>query len=333
MKALVDYHHISLLRSIYILFRERLKYDLHVPHGWDWYFDGSVYSSYAEEVCRSYVAPEFNNDYFKDYLPDLGKASYEDFIKGDYDIVVCSLLENYVSWKALIQEYNLESKTKLVFQIGNNIPLWAQPTDFDNILSSSWPCFEKYDCKNKVFYHQEFDLNLFNQKLDCDRKKIINLQHFMQNEDIFYGLEKMMPDYTFKVHGAGGRDGYIPNGEKEMSDYIKNSGFLFHCKVVDEGYGHNIHNAFACGKPVIVDSSEMGVDWNGFIGNTASLMFEDGKTIIDINGKTLEQISNEIRNMVNNYEEISNYIVDKFNKVSNFDEEFVRIKSFLDNLV
>lgn len=334
MKVLADYHHLSLLRSIYILFKERFGFELDIPAGWDWYFEGSVYSSYAQEVCRSYCEPGFEDPYFRRYLPELGKGEYEKFKSGYYDIVVCTLLENYESWQALIKEFNLQRKTKLIFQIGNNIPLWAQPTKFENILSSSWPCYKQYDCKNKVFYHQEFDTNLFTQKLDCDRKKIINLQHFMQRAEIFHGLESILTDYTFKVHGAGGRDGYIPNGEKEMSDYIKDSGFLFHCKVVDEGYGHNIHNAFACGKPAIVDASEMGVDWDeGFIGNTASLMFEDGKTVIDIHGKSIQEIAAEIRRMTDNYEEVSNYIVKKFNEISNFDDEFLRIKSFLANLV
>lgn len=331
MNVLTDYHHISLLRSIYILFRERFQYNLEIPSGWDWYYDGSIYSSYAPEVGAYTIAPEFNNGYFKQYLPDLAPGSFEKFKNNHYDIVVCTLLENYVAWKTLIRHYNL--KAKVIFQIGNNIPLWAQPTQFENILSSSWPCYVQYNCKNKVFYHQEFDSKLFTQKLDCNRKSVGNLQHFMQMPDLFYGLEKRMTDYKFYANGAGNRDGIIPNGEHDMSNHVKNLGFLFHCKVVDEGYGHNVHNAFACGKPVIIDSSHMGVDWNGWIGNTASLMFEDGKTIIDVNGKTIDEVEREIRRMTDNYEEVSNYIVKKFQTICNFDEEFLAIKSFMANLV
>jgi hypothetical protein len=331
MKVLADYHHISLLRSIYILFKERLNYELDIPSGWDWYFDGSVYSNYSQEVGRYTITPELDNTYFKKYLPHIGLASYEKFKDNYYDVVVCTLLENYHSWQTLIKQYDL--RCKLIFQIGNNIPLWAQPTKFENILSSSWPCYVQYPCQNKVFYHQEFDTTKFRQELNCNRKSIANLQHFMQMPELFYGLEKDMPDYTFKAHGAGNRDGYIYNGEDEMAQFIRNLGFLFHCKIVDEGYGHNVHNAFACGKPVITDSTHMGVDWNGWIGNTASLMFEDGKTIIDVNGKSQKEIEFKIREMTENYEEVSNYIIKKFNTVSNFDEEFIAIKSFMANLV
>lgn len=331
MNVLADYHHISLLRSIYMLFRERLGHNLDIPFGWDWYYDGSVYSSYAPMVGTYTVIPEFNNAYFHKYLPDLKPGTYEKLKNNHYDIIVCTLLENYISWQTLIKQYNL--KAKLIFQIGNNIPLWAQPVKFENILSSSWPCYVQYPCKNKVFYHQEFDTTKFKQKLDCDRKSIGNLQHFMQMPELFFGLEKNMPDYKFYAHGAGNRDGFIPNGEDEMSQHITNLGFLFHCKIVDEGYGHNMHNAFACGKPVITDSSHMGVDWNGWIGNTASLMFEDGKTIIDVNGKTITEVEGMIRDMTENYDEISNYVVKKFNTISNFDDEFMSIKSFLANLI
>jgi hypothetical protein len=290
-----------------------------------------LYSSYAPEVGAYTIAPEFNNGYFKTYLPDLKPGTFEKFKNNHYDVVVCTLLENYESWKTLIRHYGL--KAKLVFQIGNNIPLWAQPSKFENILSSSWPCYVQYPCKNKVFYHQEFDTKLFRPKLDCNRKSIGNLQHFMQMPDLFYGLEKSMTDYKFYAHGAGNRDGMVPNGEQEMSEHVRNLGFLFHCKVVDEGYGHNVHNAFACGKPVITDSSHMGVDWNGWIGNTASLMFEDGKTIIDVNGKTIAEVEAEIRRMTENYEEVSNYIIQKFQSTCNFDDEFYAIKSFMSNLV
>lgn len=331
MNVLVDYHHISLLRSIYILFKERLKYNLDIPKGVDWYYEGSLYSSYSEKVGNSFINPITDSGYIKKYLPELNTASLEKFKSNYYDIVVCTLLENYISWKAMIKKYDL--KCKLIFQIGNNIPLWAQPYSFENVLSSSWPCFLKADCKNKIFYHQEFDTTKFTQNLNCNVKSIANMQHFMERKDLFFGLEQSMTDYKFYAHGAGNRDGSLPVADDVISNFIKNIGFIFHCKQVDEGYGHIIHNAFACGKPVITDSSYMRVNWNEYIGNTASLMFEDGKTIIDVHNKSEKEIESSIREITNNYTETSNYIFNKFKVVCNFDEEFDKIKIFLNNLI
>lgn len=331
MNVLVDYHHISLLRSIYILFKERFGFNLYVPKGWDWHYQGSLYSSYSAIVGNSFVNPITDAGYIKRYLPELNVSSFEKFKSDYYDIVVCTLLENYVSWKALIKQYNL--KCKLIFQIGNNIPLWAQPYTFENVLSSSWPCYLKADCKNKIFYHQEFDTKKFTQDLNCNKKSIANMQHYMQRSDLFYNLEKSMIDYKFYAHGAGNRDGSLPAAEDTISSFVKSIGFVFHCKQVDEGYGHNIHNAFACGKPVITDSSYMGVNWDTFIGNTASLMFEDRKTIIDIHNKSEQEIEKCIREITDNYTEVSNYIFNKFKTVCNFDEEFLNIKKFIENLV
>lgn len=331
MNVLVDYHHSSLLKSIYILFKERFGFNLEIPTGWDWYYQGSLYSSYSEKVGSSFVNPIVNSGYIKNYLPELKTASLEKFKSNYYDIVVCTLLENYISWKAMITQYDL--KCKLIFQIGNNIPLWAQPYSFENILSSSWPCFLKADCKNKVFYHQEFDTTKFTQNLNCNKKSIANMQHYMQRLDLFNTLEKEMNDYKFYAHGSGNRDGSMSVADDVISGFVKNIGFMFHCKQVDEGYGHNIHNAFACGKPVITDSSYMRVNWDGYIGNTASLMFEDGKTIIDVYNKNEKEIVNMIKQMTDNYEEVSNYTFKKFKEVCNFDKEFIEIKKFVENLI
>ena len=52
-----------------------------------------------------------------------------------------------------------------------------------------------------------------------------------------------------------------------------------------------------------------------------------------INTKEGEEIEFKIREMTENYEEVSNYVVKKFKQVSDFDLEFLMIKSFLANLV
>ena len=95
----------------------------------------------------------------------------------------------------------------------------------------------------------------------------------------------------------------------------------------------NIPNDFEFIELNVEDEKNKQFAYDNGIDKTPSLMFEDGKTIIDVNGKSQKEIEFKIREMTENYEEVSNYIIKKFNTVSNFDEEFIAIKSFMANLV
>lgn len=330
MNVIVDHHHGALLRSLYYLFNKRLNCKVFVPTGFDWLDKDGLYSGYphrdtANQMLNSWLYDEKYRDMF---LP----ITHEEFINSDIDIIVSSLYENHIFFKQMINKYN--KKTKLILQVGNNItPDLVKATDTKNLLSSAYPTYIHCNNIHKVFYRQEFNQDFFKPTDNCNIKSVANFKNIMEDEfQIILELEKKMPDWDFKCYGALNRDGNVHDIESEMSAAINKFGFIFHVKK-DDGYGHVIHNSFACGKPMIIDLKTSGVYWNGnFTRNTASFLYETDKTIIDVNDG-IDQIIYKLKYMADNYDMYKNNVIKKYNEVVDFDKEFIEVKKFIEGLV
>lgn len=329
MNILLDYHHGALLRSMYYLFHKRLNFEVFLPTNFEWHDIDGLYSCYnnrniADQMLNSWRYASYNY-MFKPMI-------LQEFIdRNDIDIVVASLWENHVIYDKIIKKYN--KKCKLILQAGNNILReHVYMANAKNLLSSAYPTYITTENINKVFYHQEFDLNLFKPDSTLNVKSVANFKHIMEDDiNLILELEKIMPDWEFKLYGANNRDGMIDDDEVKMSTAIKKFGFIFHVKK-DEGYGHVIHNSFACGKPMIVDLKTAGVHRDKrFIQNTASFLYEKNKTILDSNDK-IEDLVYKLNFMADNYQSNSEYVYKKFREIVNFEEECIKIQKFLGQL-
>lgn len=336
MNVLVDHHHGALLRSFYYLFKKRFNFNVFVPTGFDWLDKDGLYSVYPHrETADQMLFSWLGDGKFMDvslhtnmFLP----ITHEEFINMDIDIIVCTLYENYTFFKQMIDKYS--KKTKLILQSGNNItPSLVELAGVKNLLSSTYPTYIECNDIHKVFYRQEFNQEVFKPKESCNIKSVANFKHIMQEDfNIILDLEKKMPDWEFKCYGCLNRDGNMDDRERDMSDAINRFGFIFHVKS-DDGYGHVIHNSFACGKPMIIDLNTARVCWNGkFIRNTASFLYEKDKTIIDVNDG-IDQIVYKLKYMADNYDDYKNNVINKYNQVVDFDREFIEVKKFIENLI
>jgi hypothetical protein len=332
MNILVDHHHGALLRSMSYLFKKRFNCRVFVPKGMEWLDETRLYSCYpmrdtADQMLNSWV---WDSKYNNEFEP----LTLEMFKNIHIDVIVSSLWENHSIFDNIIKTH--DKKSKLVLQVGNNIhPNLVYSTNTRNLLSSSWPTYVKSDVKNKVFYHQEFNTDLFSVPLisDVNIKSVANFKNIMEEDfHLFTELERRLPDWTFKAYGALNRDGSIHDSELDISNEIKKFGFIFHVKK-DDGYGHIIHNSFACGKPMLIDYKKTSVDWNGeLIPITANKLYDNNDTIIDVNNG-VDFIVEKLLYMSNNYKRYSNIVYSKFQKIVNFDKEQTDIEKFLKNLV
>lgn len=330
MKILVDHHHGALLRSMYYLFNKRLGHEVLVPTGMEWLDHDRLYSIYPNRETSDQMLNSWKNTKYSDMFTPITLQEFLD--RNDIDVIVASLWENHVIFDEIIKKYN--KKIKLVLQAGNNILReHVQMTNGRNLLSSAYPTFVTTPNINKVFYHQEFSLEKFKPEPNCNIKSVVNYKHIMEDDmNIILQLEKELPDWEFKCYGAHNRDGFINDDEDSMSNSMKKFGFVFHVKK-DDGYGHVIHNSFACGKPMIVNLHTAGVPRDGmFIRNTASFLYENFGTIID-SIQPIQCISLTLRHMADNYERYSTHVYKKFNEVVNFEQESIQVKTFLENLV
>tara|TARA_S200002703_G_scaffold84354_1_gene72745 strand:+ start:3517 stop:4515 length:999 start_codon:yes stop_codon:yes gene_type:complete len=332
MKILIDNHHGALLKSFHYLFNIRFNADVYIPYGFEWLDVDKLYSNYPQRDTAGQMLVSWANDI--ENSKQFYKLTLDEFIDADIDVIVCSLLENYNIFKQIISHYN--KRCKLVLHIGNNIsPQIIEQLGVENLLSSSWPSYLYSNVKNKVFCRQEFSLEKFIPKPDCNIKSVANYKHILNDIELSYfsKLELEMKSWNFKCYGAGNRDGIIDQHESVMSESLRNFGFIYHYKRIDEGFGHVIHNAFACGKPVITSHKHMCVNIDGkYIGNTATLLFEPDVTILDISIDDISTIKYKLEKMSVEYPEVSRKVYDKFRDVVNFDTEFLHVKSFFERI-
>lgn len=274
--------------------------------------------------------------------------TFRGFMSMHFDIVIASIPQHIEPFRRLCNEH--PSHPKLIYQIGN---AWnisdAEARLLDGVMASARVPFigTKIGYNGQpltmITYHQEFDLSVFNY--DAPRMMTMPVsgeKHLWPNRTIssfvncfseasifqfdwaiFQAIEAKMTDFSFYSFGGQCRDG-AAHGIHQLADRIKDSRFIWHTKYGGDGYGHIIHNAAACGRPLIVRREY-------YWGKMAEDLLVDGVTCIAIDGLSIEQIIDRIKmyNEEERYIEMSRRLHERFKEVVNFDAEFEAIKSFL----
>ena len=336
MKILLDYHHHALFLSLYYLFKKRLGFEVYAPEGYDWYKEGywKLYDVFQEGKLKTFDTTkcflDLTHNKWKELMnemPDIHPISLQEFKDSEFDLVLCSVPDNIDGFSLLTKQY--QSRAKFIFQAGNNFRI-DKLDKVRNLMSSATGPYKHCKATNKVFYHQEFDLGKFHPIKEFNRKSMSSFQHKMQFPELFSEVEKQL-GWVCKSYGQDCRDGEFSASSVESSNRMKECGFCWSVKN-DEGYGHVIHNAVACGKPVVFDSSYMRVPYDRTLPNTANMLL-DGNTSIDIANLSILEICDKIRDVESNYEWHSCKVHDKFRNVVDFEKEFLDIKKFICKLI
>ncbi len=337
MKVLCDYHHADLFESLRMLFEDRLKCDFyrqigpewHAAGFWDIYDHPDTISQYLGrngflEGNRALILlkeiilePDANGTCIVPGIKHLKKhncITLQAFKNTRFDIIISSTPAHFAKFEILRKTY--QPHAKHIFQMGN---MWPIPHSASNILNST--TVTPHRSLNHVRYHQEFDLNIFKPKSINNFRTILNMQHYMSEPASFRALEAELPQWQFKEHGAGNRHGPA----EDVAEVMRETAFLYHVKHGGEGYGYNIHHAYACGKPVITKRSL-------FSGMTAAPLLISGETCIDIDNKSISEVKNMLLNAADNYQRLSDRAYEHFKSIVNFDAEFENIKTFISNL-
>jgi len=340
MNIFVDYHHGDLLYSFQLLFEKRLGHNLFRPIGMDWFYAGlwNIGDPYPnpEDTAKQYLGIDdrtwdaytnLNGDYhiqdgiYHVYDPVHGghqKAiTLEAFKEMDIDIIISSYPFGHdQTYRRLRDE--LKPSAKLVSHMGNIY----QHTEIDNILCSTAPFPTE---KNVVFYHQEFDLNIY-KPVRLQPIFISNFVNVQPRKDLFDAIAPLVPEYQFKSFGAGNKDGTITQAAN-IATLMNSSKFGWHVKPGGDGFGHVIHNWYACGKPVITSISD-------YRDKLAGLLLTDSITCIDVDGKSPEEIAERIRHFSQpeEYQAMCLNARSRFEDVVNYEKESHDIMRWLQQL-
>ncbi len=353
MKVLADLHHYDLYHSLQILFEKRLGWELYRPIGLEWYHE-KFWNVYPHiNTAKQYLSDGFaipldvrgqpvDKHHSLDSWVNRDAEKKEDglwvvkdsshcvpidhkaitlprFKDEKFDIVISSMPNHVQLFDRLIREF--QPQAKHIFQQGNN---WPPPSIVKNHLNST--TMQPPPSANHVRYHQEFDLEVFHPDVTPNPRSFMNLQHIMdtQSKPKFEELVNILSTWDTKCYGAFNKDGALDR--TSLPEVLRQCGFLYHVKYSDEGYGYNLHNAAACGTPLIVNSANQR-------GRTAEALYIDGKTCVDLSKHSIPEAATLLEDAANNYEEWSQNTYNHFKSVVDFDAEFEEIKKFLDRLI
>lgn len=344
MNVLVDFHHTSLLRSLVMLFEDRLGMELYRPIGMEWFEKGYWAINNQEDTARQFLdmdqalkpgdgTPALNtiaagNEADGIYMvADPGfvsahkAATFDFFVNNRFDYVIATIPAHVDLFKDLIAKY--QPQAKLIIQMGNNwnLSLYQGHNVLASIAAQPAPGV------NVMFYHQEFDLGIFHPS-DCKpTKKIYSYLNIIQNSGIgwedYKQIQRLHPDFDFKAYG-----GQCPDGNKtgpvELAQSMREAQFIFHVKPGGDGFGHVIHNAYAVGRPLITRPSH-------YRGQLAEQLLVPG-TFIDLDRYGPGEVKNIITRLTHSPEHLKQMgrrAADRFTEVVNYDVEARDIAAWL----
>lgn len=329
--VLADYHHGGLYYSLQLLFEQRMGGTLVRPIGYEWFKKG--FWKYSEQlgVIKQYLELP-SKELLRDgvyHIPSLeGSVNYiqkavtfEKFLELDFDFIIASVQNHEKSFHTLIQEHKPDAV--LIRQLGTSYELCDSSLSRNILNSTTKPVPPGL---NMVHYHPEFSVEDFHYTPPKTHNVIRNLMHCLPvsvDKLLWYEYKKAMPDFTWKMHGALGDDGILLEHMKARGTI--NSSFIWHVKWAGDGYGFNIHQAYACGRPCIVRGKY-------YENKQGGLLFEDGVTCIDLDRDTMENNIKKIRHFARseNHLEMCENAYKRFKKVVDFDKEFKQIRKFLE---
>lgn len=343
MNIFADYHHGGLYKSLKLLFEDRLGWNLYRPIGMEWFYNGfwNIADPYPNPVDTAEQYLEINNygfdqykylngtHYVKDGVYHVWDAAEEIHHKGitfdmfkqmQIDIVISSIQAHDISYARLISEH--KPGAKHIAHMGNIY----QTTDVKNVMCSTAP-YSVPEGKNVVFYHQEFPLDIFKYEEPKETKKITSLVNLHPRGDLYEQYKNALSEFEFKSFGSGCPDGTV-TGSHNMASEMARSTFGWHVKPGGDGFGHVIHNWFACGRPIITNGSD-------YYDKLAGILLEDEVTCIDLEQGTFDQNLEKIRKWSEpeNHIKMCQNVRERFSQLVNFDEEEKEIRKFLDKLL
>lgn len=357
IKIFADYHHEDLYHSLRLLFEKRLGGKLYRPIGYEWFDEGFWFYGQHHElketregIKKQYLEHQITDG---DDLSEKGvrvRADYkhgeldylltlDQFFKTDIDFVIASVSCHENVFAELCRRH--PNHPKLIRHAGNIAEIIDYKVCKNLLLSCGELYFKPPPEINKIIYHQEFNLDLYKPK-PLKKSPPLAIKSFLNCWPNFVPptcSESYYPkylqyrgelsEYKWKMYGALGKDGVL-NKDDEIAHEIQTSTFVWHTKYGGDGYGHCLHNAFACGVPVIV----YGHDYEYQAGKLGGLLLEDLETCIDLDKRNFNDNVKMIRQFSEPslHQKMSNNVYQRFKKIVDFDQEEKEIRQFLKNL-
>ncbi len=347
MNIFSDFHHAGLYYSLHLSLENRLGHRLYRPIGLDWFdkgfwdiakpYDnnrGTIEQFLSLDNVPSDGTPPLNSQFFlgdkhftirETYHGYNHKAiTFKQFLEMDIDIIIASIPDHWYTYTQLRNQY--KPKAKVICQMGNmfnEVTHRLHDGTIKNLMASTIP-FNISEKINTVFYYQEQPSTSFSSNNKA--KKITSFVH-LPNMNLIKKYQQALPDYEFKIYGAGSPDGFLPSLSR-LYEEVESSSFVFQVKLGGDGYGWNWHTAYLMGRPVITNFS----DYEDKLGG---LMFEDGVTGIDLEAYTFDENVARIREFStpSRLQKMQEACHSRFASLVDYEKEAGKVETFMQSLI
>jgi len=340
VRVLADWHHPALWESLRILFEDRFGWQLYSMVGMDWHekgfwrfenrgigldYDHFLFEGGNSETDWAWTggAPHLVGDHYEIEDPDypghvhklVTMEQARDFMP--WGFVVATVSIHQISFRMLAESLG----ARFIYQIGNPV----QDSEWrpeDRVIAS---VVESKIKGNGVVYHQEFDLNMFRYEPPTTTKTIVSTMLRMdwtKDWGLWLAAKRDLRGFRLNAYGV---DSPFLRPQSKVAEAIRGAGWIWHDKELGDGFGHAIHNAAACGRPLIGHARY-------YFRTIAEPLWIDGVTCIDLDRhsppeafKMIEEISESREKHLRMCETIYS----QFKQIVDFDKEAEQIKELL----
>jgi hypothetical protein len=283
-------------------------------------FTNPMWARYGVELLRllKNEHTQIDDDYGICQISDISKGDlmYHSAItlpafqklSGEFQFILSTVPHHFPLFEKLRRD--ICPQVHHIFQAGNR---WDLPVGCQHLMSNSVIEIPS-GLHNVMGYHQEFDTNVF-----CPGgagEAVYSYVHYPESaalqQQVWQAGGLTIP-FSFVGKTLGPVKDIIVES-RQLARKIQSSAFTWHIKPGGEGYGHILHNSFACGTPVITSFR----DYKDFIGLD---LLEDGVTAIDTDRHTKIEIAHTIADEVSS-RKMREKVYQRFQEVVNFEKEF-----------
>lgn len=328
MNVFVDFiGHADLYYSMHQLFENRLGWTLFRPDDSAAWQELGIYTALwppqplIKEEVNGFIEVNILTHNFKHRI-----ISFDQFLDMDFNLLVTTSHENEIPFYNLREKY--KPQAALVRHIAN---ILERPVICKHVLLST-----KEPMPSDVQWIQYCPEHPTTYKPPSSptAEKVIksfsnNLPSYPQDLDYWQRAKKLLPDFSFKMHGHACDDLGVP--QQDLPKAMQSAKVIWHTKGAG-GCGYVAREALSCGKPLVVRK-----DYTRIYRTLAQDYLKDGINCIDIDPcvRSLEDGMNILREWTRDdqYEERCRIALAAFKEEINFEREARQIKSWLLNKV
>lgn len=257
MKFLIDFHHPDLYESFLLTLEDRLGYEVYRPIGMEWWNEGYWnFERWAGDgKANIFLSPDPVLDIPGDYYnvrPDVrhpGRSiklvTLEQARSQSWDIIMSTVPENSSGFARFAGEVG----ARYAHQLGNNehtLNYHYRPL----LLISTKRAVP--DGLRGVNYDQELDTRLFFPTPVPMGGPISSLVLIWHNSDLVRQLWNYCNEHVrgvaFNMYGSEGENLWTT---RDVAQVTRAASAIWHTKPIGDGWGHVIHGAAACGRPLL----------------------------------------------------------------------------------